>query len=229
MAKALTLSAQALLRIGLEPFRSRKELTELGNVGGVPGCVADDLLVRAPGRDVCAPRTSELAPQAMLLVTNERVEDVELERRPSEAPLFELARHREEALHERSELLPRNAPAPRVCPRPAVDEDSTSRDETALALGPKLGDGVETAFLEEAVGKIELGLDVRLAGTGANVARVAARTEKKPDRLRKDRLPRPGFAGYRVHSGRESKLRLPNQDEVLDSEAPEHPAYAKTS
>ncbi len=68
-------------------------------------------------------------------------------------------------------------------------------------------------------GEFELGLDVGLAAGGADQRGLAAGAEQETDRVREDRLPRPGLPGDRVQAGVELELGLADQDEVLDAKA----------
>src|SRR5581483_11016178 len=113
-------------------------------------------------------------------------------RRPRDAPLLELSRHRDDALDGRGDVLPRGGSPPRVRARAPVREDAPGHDERVLVLGPQLAELVELCR------KIELRFDVRLLAGRADEALAALRAEEQPERLREDRLPRAGLAGDRV-------------------------------
>ena len=137
---------------------------------------------------------------------------------PREPPLLELARHRDQPLRRRGQVLACRAPAPRVGARPAVGEDAPREHEPVLALGPQLRERLELVLVEEPVRHVELRLDVRLVARRADDAASPLRAEQQPDRLGEDRLPGARLAGDRVQPGRELELRLADQDEVLDAE-----------
>ena len=144
-----------------------------------------------------------------------------------QATLLELARHGDESLDERGQLLARDAPAPGVGARASVGEDPARGDQGRFVGGLQLGDRREVGVVEDPVREIELGLDVRLVGARAEVAGVAARAEQQAERLREDRLPRPGLARDRVQARRDRQLGVADEDEVLDAEAAQ--GYEKTS
>ena len=162
------------------------------------------------------------AAAAQLLLAGEGVEHVELVRGPREPPLLELAGHRDQPLGRGGHVLAGGAAAPRVGAGAAVGEDPAREHEPLLAVRPQLGERLEPVLVEQAVRKVELGLDVRLGRAGADRPGVALRAEQQPDRLGEDRLPRAGLAGDRVQPGRELELRLADQDQVLDPQPPEH-------
>ncbi len=164
-----------------------------------------------------------------MLLADERIEDVELERRPGEAPLLELARHREQPLDERRKVLARDRAAPGVGSGAPVGEDSPRRDEPVLVLRPQLGEGGELLVVEDALGEVEVRLDVGLARTRPEVAGVPGRAEEEPDRLGEDRLAGPGLPGDRVQARPEAQVGLADEDEVLDAQAAEHGTYGNTA
>ena len=153
---------------------------------------------------------------AELLLAAEPVEHLELVRRLREAPLLELAGHRDDALDGGGDVLPRRGASPRVGARPPVGEHAARDDERVLVLGPQLGE------LLELLREVELRLDVGLLAGGADERVVALRAEQQPDRLGEDRLARAGLARDRVQPGRELELGLADEDEVLDAQAPQH-------
>src|SRR4029077_13411050 len=106
---------------------------------------------------------------------------------------------------------------PRVRARPAVGEDAAGDDERVLVLRPQIGGLFK-------LGEIELRLDVRLLARGADERVVALGTEQETERLGQDRLAGPGLPRDRIQPGRKLELRLADEDEVLDAEAPEHGA-----
>ena len=168
------------------------------------------------GRRELAPGGARLDPPAQLLLAAEPVQHFELIRGPCEPPLLELARHRQHALDGGGDVLAGGGAAPRVRAGAAVAEDLAGDDERVLVLRAQL------AELVELVGQVELGLDVRLLAGRADERRVALRPEQQPHRLGQDRLPGAGLAGDRVQAGRQLELGLPDQDEVLDSQAAQH-------
>ena len=167
-----------------------------------------------PRRQQLAPRRAQLGTQ--LAVLRERVEHVELERRPREAALLELAGHREHLLRGACDVLARRGASPRVGARAPVLEDASREHEPRLALGAQL--------LELLVLAVELRLDVRLLAARADHRRVPARAEQQADRLREDRLAGAGLTRDRVQPRREVELGLADEDEVLDAQSSQHRA-----
>jgi hypothetical protein len=83
---------------------------------------------------------------------------------------------------------------------------------------PALGEPGELLLVEEAVGHVELGLDVRLVPVRAHRRRIRTGAEEQPDRLSEDRLARTRLARDGVQPRREREVRLADEDEVLDAE-----------
>ena len=133
-----------------------------------------------------------------------------------QAPLLELAGHRDQALHEPCEVLACDSAPPRVGARAPVGEDAPRSDESLLSLRAKLGDRRELLVLEDPVGEVELGFDVCLLRPRPEVPGIPGSPEEKADRLREDRLPGPRLAGDGVDTGAELELRLADEHEVLD-------------
>src|SRR6185436_1559917 len=123
VTEALALVAQLVLGLRLEAGRVLRQRAQLGDALGGRGGVARQLVVAAPCGLERAPRASRLAAPTLLLVADERVEHVELVRRPREAALLELARHRDQPLRRSSDVLACRAPAPGVGAGAAVGED----------------------------------------------------------------------------------------------------------
>ena len=145
-------------------------------------------------------------------------------RRAGEPSLLELAGHRQEPLDERGQILARDGASPGVGARAAVGEDAARGDEAFLARRPQLRDRLEPWVVEDPIRQVELGLDVGLLGAGAKVRRVPGRAEEEADRLSEDRLPRAGLAGDGVQARSEREVRLADEDEALDAQAPEQRA-----
>ena len=225
MAEPLPLRAQRLVVAGLESFGVLDERLELreprcGRVG-----VPRQLLVAAAGGAELAPRQRSLAAALELLGAAERVEDVELEGRAGEPTLLELARHRDQPFRSRRDVLARDRTTPGVRARAPVAEDAAGEHETGLALRPQLGERRHVVLVEEPVGNIELGFDVRLGALAPDRGRIRTRPEQQPHRLREDRLPGPGLPGDRVQPGPEGQVGLPDEDEVLDPEPTKQSPY----
>ena len=174
-------------------------------------------LLEAPSRShELAPSRTRGSTALQLLVAAEPVEHLELVRRPRKPPLLELTRHRHNRLDCSSHVLARRRPAPRVRARAAVAEHAPRHEQGVLVLRAEVGQ------LLEVVGQVELGLDVGLRTGGPDERIAALRPEQQPDRLREDRLPRARLARDRVQPGRELELGLPDEHEILDSQAAEH-------
>jgi hypothetical protein len=180
-------------------------------------------LVVTPARGAeLAPREPGLGAASHLLFTDERVEHTELVRAAGEAPLLELARHREEPFADGCEILACGGSAPGVRARSPVREDAPREHEPLLALGAELRKRRQIVVVEQRGRDVELCLDVGLVAVGPDVARVALRPKQQADRLREDRLARAGLARDRVQAGREGELRLMDEDEILDAEPAQH-------
>ncbi len=157
--------------------------------------VARQLLVAAPRRAELAPGEASLAPQLELLRPAEGIEDVELERRTREPALLELARHRDQALRGGCDVLARDRAAPGVRPRAPVAEDATRDHEPCLALRAQLRERRDVVLVEEAVGDVELRLDVCLRSVGADgrrrrrAPRAAARSPARRSSCRRPSRP----------------------------------------
>ena len=176
----------------------------------------------AAGDRELPPGDAELRAALRLLLAGERVEQAELVRGPRQPTLLELARHGDQALGGRGEIVAGRRAAPRVGAGAAVGKDAAREHEPFLVLGPQLGERLELLVLEERRGRLQLGLDVGLDGVGADERGVPSRTEEEADRLREDRLPRAGLAGDRVQARREVELGLADEDEILDPEPAQH-------
>ena len=163
--------------------------------------------------------TPRLTTAAELLLAAVGVEHVELVRGPGEPALLELAGHRDQALGGGREILSRDRAAPGVRARAAVPEDTPGEHEAGLVLGRELGEAGQLLVVEEALRQVELGLDVGLAGRGADRAGVALRAEQEADRLREDRLPGAGLARDRGQPGGGRELSLAHENEILDPQA----------
>ena len=111
---------------------------------------------------------------------------------------------------------------PRVRPRAPVTEHTARDHETGLALRAAAPRARRLVLVEEAVGHVELGLDVRLRSPRSPPPTRRARAEKKTDRLREDRLPGARLTRDRVQARREREVRLADEDEVLDPEPSQH-------
>ena len=156
-----------------------------------------------------------------LLLAAEAIEHLELVGGPREAPLLELPGHRHDALDRRSDILARGSAAPRECAGAPAGRDTARDEERVLVVGPQL------AELVELVWQPKLRLDIRLVACRPDEGLVALRAEQQADRLREDRLARPGLTGDRVQAGCEVELGLPDEHQVLDPEPEEHEAMVE--
>ena len=219
VAEPLPLGSERVLGPGLEALGRLDECGQLTQARFLAGRTAGQLLVPLPRGGQLAPRGPRLPTASELVLAAVGVEHVELVRRPCEPALLELAGHRDQALGGGGEILARHRAAPGVRPRAAVGEDAPSEHEARFVLGRELGEPGELLVLEEAVRQVELGLDVGLAGRGADRARVALRAEQEADRLGEDRLPGARLAGDRGQPGGGRELSLAHEDEILDPQA----------
>ena len=132
------------------------------------GSVSRQLVVQRAAPPAAA-RQARVA--ARVSSSGERVEHAALVRGAREAPLLELAAHREQRLGRGRDVFARGASPPRVGARAPVREDPPREHDVVLALGPQLGERAERLVVRA----VELGLDVRL---------VAGRTDQRGVALR---------------------------------------------
>ena len=221
VTQAFALAAQAVLGAALEALGVLDERAQLGEASLRGGRVPGQLVVPLAGGTKLAPGDPQRGPAPELPLAGEPVEQIELVRRTGEAALLELPRHRDEPLGRRRDVFARGAPAPRVRTCATVREDAPGEYEAVLALRSQFRECARL-LVEEALGRLELGLDVRFVAVRPDEAGVPARAEQQADRLREDRLAGAGLAGDRVQARRERELRLADQDEVLDAEPAKH-------
>src|SRR5512132_2894839 len=169
MAEALALLAQIGLGARLEPVRVLDESAQLVEALGAARRALSELLVAPPRRQQLAPGCAQLGTGSVVL--RERVEHVELKRRPRKSALLELAGHRKHPLRGRGDVIACRGASPRVGASASVLEDAPREDEPRLTLGAEL--------LELLILAVELGLDVRLLAAGPDHRRVAARAEQQ--------------------------------------------------
>jgi hypothetical protein len=94
MPEPLALSPERVLAVRLEPIGVLDEGLQLREPRRLLRGACAQLLVAPAGRAEGTPGRPQLGPHPELVVTDERVEDVELVRGPGEPALLELARHR---------------------------------------------------------------------------------------------------------------------------------------
>ena len=205
--EALALRTQRVFGVRREAFRPRDQLPQLFEPLGAAHLCARELVAMLARSPELPPGAGVFRAQPEVLLANEGVESVELEGRTRQSPLLELARHGEQPLDERCELLARHRPAPGVRPRAPVREDAPCGDESVIVLGPKFGERREALVVEDALGKVEVRLDVGLARTRPEVARVPGRAEEEPDRLGEDRLACARLPCDRVQARPEARGR----------------------
>jgi hypothetical protein len=220
VAQPLTLAPQIILGGGLQAVRVLDERAQLREARLRRGRVLCELVVAPAGGRELAPDAAQLGAAPLLLVAGERVEQVELVRRPRESALLELARHGDQPFGRGGHVLAGGAPAPGIGARSTVGEDTAREDEAVLVLGAQLGEGAQLVVVEEPGRRIELGLDVRLVAVRPDKRRVAAGAEQQPDRLGEDRLAGAGLAGDGVEPGTEGELGPADEDEVVDAQVP---------
>ena len=168
------------------------------------------------------PGEPRLPTAAQLLLTAERIEQLELIRAPGQAPLLELSRHRDQPLADRGEILAGGTAAPRVGAGAAVGEDAPGEHEPFLVRRPQLDERGDVVLVEQSRREVELRLDVRFVAVRADVRGLALRPEQQSDRLGED-----GFAGARLACDRvqprcKGELSLVDEDEILDAEPAQH-------
>ena len=178
-------------------------------------------LLDTPGRrGKRAPRIPRFRPACALLGADERVEQLELVARTRKPPLSELAGEREQPVRGGDEVVAGDAPAPGVSAGATVAIHAARDDEPGLVVRPQLAQRLHAVLVEEALGDVELRLDVRLGACRADGCSVALRAEQQPDRLGDDRLPRAGLAGQGDEPRVKLEVGLADQDEVLDPQSP---------
>ena len=153
MPEPLALGAKRVLAVRLEALRPLDELPELGEPLRAARLRARELVARrraaASSRQAraCSARRRSCSSPTNASRTSSWNDG------PREAPLLELARHREQPLDERRELLARDRAPPGVGARAPVGEDAPGGDEPVLVLGPELGEGRELLVVEEPSGR----------------------------------------------------------------------------
>ena len=223
MAEALPLGEQRGLRIRVEALGVLDEGFELGKASFGGRRILRNLVVAPARRGQLAPGGAHRPTPAELLFPDERVQDLQLVPRAREPALLELAGHADEELGSGGQVLSRRRAAPRVRARPSVGEDPAGEHEARLVLGPQLAERFQSLLVEEPIGDVELGLDVRLLAGRPDRVGIALGAEEKPDRLRQNRLPCPRLPGDRVQALGELEVGFLDEDQVLDSESAEHP------
>ncbi len=219
VAQPLALVAERLLASGLEPVRRLDEGAELAQPRLLGRRATGQLVVPLASGSELAPGEARLAAAAQLVLAGEGVEHVELVRRPTEAALLELAGHRDQPLRGRGEILARDGAPPGVGAGATVAEDAAGEHEAGLVLGRELGEACELLVLEEAVGEVELSLDVGLGSARPDDAGIALRAEQETDGLGQNRLAGARLARDRRQSGAGHELAVADEDEVLDPQA----------
>ena len=204
--EALTSRQQLLLVAGLHSLGCGDERLQLGETRRDRIGVARELLVPAP-RDATSSRQASRASRRRSACSTPQNasstsswNDARASRRCSNWP--DIAMSRSAAVATSSRATARPHAYARVRPSPKTRR---AIDEPRLVLRPQLGERSELLVVEEAVGHVELGLDVRLRPLGADGRGIRAGPEQEPDRLREDRLARAGLARDRVQPGRERR------------------------
>ncbi len=149
MPKALAAGEQLLLVARCHALGCVDERLQVGEPGGDGVGVTRQLVVAAPRGEKLAPGQACLLSALGLLGAAERVEDVELKRRPRETALFELAGHRNEPFRSGRDVLARDSSSPRVRARAPVPEDPARDHEPRLPLGAQLRERGDLLVVEE--------------------------------------------------------------------------------
>ena len=136
VAEALALGTKRVLLPRLQPVRVLDQRLELVQPRALGVGAVLQLLDAPPGRDEAAPRLPGLLPPRPLRRPGERVEQVELVRRPREPPLRELAGEREQPVGRGDEVVACHAAAPRVGARAPVGANAPGDDEPRLVVRP---------------------------------------------------------------------------------------------
>jgi len=125
-----------------------------------------------------------------------------------------------EPLAGRTQLRQRHRAA--IDPRPAAPAgiDRAAQDQPPLV-------GVQRLLLQPArksvgIGQVELRGHLGALTPGAHHGRVAAATERQPQRIEQNRLAGAGLAGQRTEAGAEFELESVDDDEVTDGQAAQH-------
>ena len=131
MAQPLSVDAQPLLFPLLHAFRVLRQRAQLGQTGLGERRIRGQLLVALAGYLQLAPCGS----QRLAVNAGETIQQLELIRRPREAPLLELARHRNDPLDRGGDVLACRSTAPGVRARPPVCEHATRDQQRVLVRG----------------------------------------------------------------------------------------------
>ena len=108
--------------------------------------------------------------------------------------------------------------APGVGARAPVGEDAPRDHEPSSSSGRSSASSSSSSSL----GQVELRLDVGLLAGRPDERASPFAPSRRPTACARIVLPAPGLARDRVQARRELELGLPDQDEVLDSQAAQH-------
>ena len=131
----LALGSKLVLLAGREALAVLDERLELVEPSALGVGAALQLLDPMRGCLDTAPRVARLGASASLLGADERVEQIELVRRPGEPALGELPRQREQPFGRRHDVLSGDAPPPGIRAGPSFGRDAARDDEAGLTLG----------------------------------------------------------------------------------------------
>ncbi len=166
MQQPFTLRSQLVLTAGREARGVVSKQPQLVEPRLRPGRVAGQLVVAPSGGSQLTPGARS-SPRVQL---RECVEHAPLVGGPRQAPLFELAAHRDQRLGRRGDILAGSAATPRVSTRAPVGEDPARQHEAVLTVWPQLGERAQRLVVDI----VELGLHIRLLARGADQRRVTA-------------------------------------------------------
>ena len=225
VAEALALGAKlrALIRVGsrgvdlveLEAHQVEVALAGALAVGKV-GELALSIAHRAVRRPV------GLA-QLEMVRAREPVEDVELRRAESQAPVLVLAEERQEPGAQKLQVGDARRAALDVGARPPRRAHAAGDHELLCVLGQPLGEIGELRVVPEARRQLEYALDVGLPRARAHDLRARLAAHQEVERVREHGLARAGLARDRVQARPQAELGALDQEEVLDSELEQHP------
>jgi len=187
-------------------------------VAGGVGRLRPGRLERRLGRPARPPRGGH----GLGVASRVGVEQLELAGRLAQPPGLVLGRHLEQPLAERLQIGPRAGPAPHERAAAAAREQAPGQHQRFLAGGAQIGHRLQAGVLEEAVGQLELGLDVRLGGVRPDQRAGRGGARQKPDRIGQHRLAGAGLACEHVQAGRRLEVGTLDQGQVLDMQVEQH-------
>ena len=224
VTQPLSLGAQLVLGRRLEvpplPRRAPRARAAAPALPPAPRNSSSCRLRAAPSSRQAAAR---LTSPAELLLAAEAVEHLELVRRPAEAALLELARHRDQPLGRGGGILSRDRASPRVRPRAAVSKDAPGRRrdsaEPNRARSPAQGRPGRTARRRRRSPRADRARPRRRPpGRAAPIAAGSPSPRAEARRPARGRHPRPGRGAAARGEGRPGCDRRGRPEAYVEAE-----------